>query len=214
VSIPTRQTRPRRTARPLLAAQVILGFVAVLYALEAVDTVLGGRLDGAGVRPREVDGLDGIVFAPFLHTGFDHLYANAVPLLLTGTFVLATGVARWVGVTALIAIASGLGVWFTGAAGTVVVGASGIILGYIGFLLARGIVEHSWWGIVVGALIGLLYGAQILGEVLPSDERISWQAHLFGFLGGVVAAVVFRRRRPRTATAPQAVPALDLSTED
>jgi membrane associated rhomboid family serine protease len=189
--------------------------VAALFAIEALNRWDGDRLNAlAGIRPHRVDGLDGIVFAPFLHTGFDHLYANAVPLLLTGTFVLATGVARWVGVTALIAIASGLGVWFTGAAGTVVVGASGIILGYIGFLLARGIVEHSWWGIVVGVLIGLLYGAQILGEVLPSDERISWQAHLFGFLGGVVAAIVFRRRRPRTATAPQAVPALDLSTED
>ena len=188
--------------------------VAVLFAIEALNHWDGDRLNAlGGIRPHRVNGLDGIVFAPFLHTGFDHLYANAVPLLLTGTFVLATGFARALGVTALIAVASGLGVWFTGSPNTVVVGASGIILGYIGFLLARGIVEHSWWGIVVGALIGLIYGAQILAEVTPTDERVSWQAHLFGFLGGVVAAVVFRRRRPRVVE-PATVPTLDLSTED
>jgi membrane associated rhomboid family serine protease len=187
--------------------------VAALFAIEALNVWDGNRLISiGGIRPHRIDGLDGIIFAPLLHTGFDHLYANAVPLLLTGTFVLATGVGRFAGVTLLIAVASGLGVWFTGSPNTVVVGASGIILGYIGFLLSRGIVERSWWGIIVGALIGLLYGAGILGEVLPSDDRISWQAHLFGFLGGVLAAIVFRRRRPRVAPPPVAT--LDLSTED
>ena len=187
--------------------------VAALFAIEALNVWDGNRLISlGGIRPHRIDGLDGIVFAPLLHTGFDHLYANAVPLLLTGTFVLATGVSRFLGVTLLIGLASGLGVWFTGSPDTVVVGASGIILGYIGFLLSRGIVERSWWGIIVGALIGLLYGAGILGEVLPSDDRISWQAHLFGFLGGVLAAIVFRRRRPRVAPPPVAT--LDLSTED
>jgi membrane associated rhomboid family serine protease len=186
--------------------------VAALFAIEALNRWDGNRLTSiAGIRPHHIGGLDGIIFSPLLHTGFDHLYANAVPLLLTGTFVLATGVGRFAGVTLLIAVASGLGVWFTGSPGTVVVGASGIILGYIGFLLVRGIVERSWWGIVVGVLIGLLYGAQILGEVLPSDERISWQAHLFGFLGGVLAAIIFRRRRARVAPP---VPTVDVSTEN
>jgi membrane associated rhomboid family serine protease len=172
--------------------------VAGLFAIEALNHWDGNRLNAlGGIRPRQVDGLEGIVFAPFLHVSFDHLYANAVPLLLTGTFVLATGLRRFVAVTVLIVLASGLGVWFTAAPNTLVVGASGVILGYIGFLLARGIVERSWWGIVVGVLIGLIYGTQILGEVLPTDERVSWQAHLFGFLGGVAAAILFRRRRPR-----------------
>jgi len=176
--------------------------VAGLFAIEALNHWDNNRLNGlGGIRPRQVDGLEGIVFAPFLHVSFDHLYANAVPLLLTGTFVLATGLRRFIGVTVLIVLASGLGVWFTAAPNTLVVGASGVILGYIGFLLARGIVEHSWWGIVVGVLIGLIYGTQILGEVLPTDERISWQAHLFGFIGGVVAAIAFRHRRVRLPAA-------------
>jgi membrane associated rhomboid family serine protease len=215
-----RETDPNRFGTVAFYATIGKAFVtmwavvAVLFAIEALNHWDGDRLNAlGGIRPHHINGLDGIAFAPFLHTGFDHLYANAVPLLLTGTFVLATGVARTLGVTALIAVTSGLGVWFTGAPNTVVVGASGVILGYIGFLLALGIVERSWWGIVVGALIGLIYGAQILGEVTPTDERVSWQAHLFGFLGGVVAAVAFRRRRRRVEQ--RAVPpTLGLSTED
>jgi membrane associated rhomboid family serine protease len=100
-----------------------------------------------------------------------------------------------------------VGVWFTGDPDTVVVGASGVIFGYLGYLLVRGIVERSLWGIAVGLIVGLLYGAQIV-LVLPVERGISWQAHLFGFIGGVLAAVIFRRRRaPRTRPAvPAATP--------
>jgi membrane associated rhomboid family serine protease len=93
----------------------------------------------------------------------------------------------------VIMLVSGVGVWFTGSPHSVVVGASGVIFGYLGLLLMRGIVEHSWWNIGVALLIGLLYGWQLIG-VLPADPGISWQGHLFGFFGGVIAAVLFRRR--------------------
>jgi membrane associated rhomboid family serine protease len=86
-------------------------------------------------------------------------------------------------------------VWFTGAPDSVVVGASGVIFGYLGLLFARGIVERSWWNLGVAVLIALLYGWQLIG-VLPTDPRVSWQGHLFGFVGGVVAAILFRRRAP------------------
>lgn len=169
--------------------------VPALFAIELVDQATGRRLDAlGGIHPHQLDGLDGIVFAPFLHAGFFHLYSNCVPLILTGTFVLAGGARRFLTVTAFVALASGLAAWQFGDRGTVVVGASGVIFGYLGFLLMRGIVERSVWGIAVGLLIGLLYGWQILG-VLPTDERVSWQAHLGGFLGGLAAAVLFRRRR-------------------
>jgi membrane associated rhomboid family serine protease len=91
-------------------------------------------------------------------------------------------------------LVSGLGVWFTGSPGSVVVGASGVIFGYLGLLFMRGIVERSWWNLGVVLLVGLLYGWQLIG-IFPTDERISWQGHLFGLLGGLVAAVIFRRRR-------------------
>jgi membrane associated rhomboid family serine protease len=169
-------------------------FVPILFVIELVDMQADGALDQAGgIVPRSPSGLDGIVFAPFLHGGFEHLVANSVPLILMGTFVLAAGGSRFLLSTAFIALVSGVGVWFFSAPNTVTVGASGVIFGYLGVLLMRGIVERSWWNIAVGALIALLYGWQLLG-VLPTDERISWQGHLFGFIGGLIAAVLFRRR--------------------
>jgi membrane associated rhomboid family serine protease len=180
----------------------------VLFLIEVLDFATGHQLDQlGGVRPRELDGLDGVLFAPFLHASFGHLYSNSVPLLLTGTFVLATGTRRFLWVTGLIALVSGLGAWFTGPPHTVGIGASGIVFGYLGFLLIRGIVERNWWSIAVSVLIGLLFGWTLVG-VLPTDQRISWQAHLFGLIGGVAAAILFRRRRPRPVPV---APTLDLS---
>ncbi|OLE24611.1 MAG: rhomboid family intramembrane serine protease [Actinobacteria bacterium 13_1_20CM_3_71_11] len=181
---------------------IMCGVIPLLFAIELLDRGTHHELDvRAGIIPHRLDGLDGVIFAPFLHANFNHLYGNSAPLLLTGTFVLASGGRRFLGVTAVVALASGLGVWFTGQPNTVVIGASGVIFGYVGFLLVRGIVERSVWGIGVGLLIGLLYGAQ-LANVLPTDARFSWQAHLFGLIGGLVAAVLFRRRAaplPETA---------------
>jgi membrane associated rhomboid family serine protease len=169
-------------------------FVPILFVIEVVDMQLDGRLDQTGgIEPRSPAGLDGIVFAPLLHGDYAHLVGNSIPLILMGTFVLAAGGSRFLASTVLIALVSGVGVWFFGQPGTVTVGASGVIFGYLGVLLMRGLVEHSWWNIAVGLLIALLYGWQLIG-VLPTDERISWQAHLFGFLGGLIAAIVFRRR--------------------
>jgi membrane associated rhomboid family serine protease len=176
--------------------------VPVLFLIEVIDSqLLGNRLDHMyGIAPHELSGLDGVVFAPFLHVNFPHLVGNSVPLILMGTFVLAAGTRRFIVSTVIIMLVSGLGVWFTGRAGTFVVGASGVIFGYLGVLFARGLVERSWWNLAVGALIAMLYGWQLIG-VLPTDQRISWQAHLFGFIGGVAAAIVVRRRGPRRVRA-------------
>ncbi|MDG4769087.1 MULTISPECIES: rhomboid family intramembrane serine protease [Micromonosporaceae] len=169
--------------------------VPVLFVIEAFDVWLSAGFDlAAGIIPRRIDGLDGVFFAPFLHHGFDHLYSNSVPLILLGTFVLAAGVRRFLYSTLVIILVSGLGVWFTGAPNTVVVGASGVVFGYLGLVLMRGIVERTWWNLGVVLLVGLLYGWQLVG-ILPTDALISWQGHLFGFVGGVLAAILFRRRR-------------------
>ncbi|MEV6690113.1 rhomboid family intramembrane serine protease [Micromonospora sp. NPDC051196] len=170
--------------------------VPVLFLIEGLDTWLGAGFDAAaGIIPQRIEGLDGVFFSPFLHHGFEHLYSNSIPLILLGTFVLAAGARRFLWSTLVIVLASGLGVWFTGSPNTIVVGASGVIFGYLGILLTRGIFERSWWNFAVFLLVGLLYGGQ-LALVLPTDERISWQGHLFGLLGGIVVAIIFRRRRP------------------
>jgi membrane associated rhomboid family serine protease len=168
--------------------------VPVLFAIELLDYWLAEDLvrDG-GIRPRQIDGLDGVLFAPLLHVNFAHLYGNSVPLILLGTFVLAPGARRFLASTLFIAVFSGVGVWLAGDPDSVVVGASGVIFGYLGLLLARGLIERRWWHLWVGLVVGLLYGWQITG-LLPGavDPQVSWEGHLFGFLGGLLAALVFR----------------------
>jgi membrane associated rhomboid family serine protease len=174
--------------------------VPFLFLIEAIDVAVGaGRLDVAGgIIPHRIEGLDGVLFSPFLHASWDHLYGNSIPLILVGTFALAGGTRRFIWSTVVIVVASGLGVWLIGDPSSVVVGASGVVFGYLGLLFARGFVERSWWNLGVAAFIGLLYWYQIY-NVLPTDQPISWQGHLIGLLAGVVAAVVFRRKRPRPA---------------
>jgi membrane associated rhomboid family serine protease len=176
--------------------------IPVLFLIEVLNWTSGYNLVAAsGIEPRQVAGLDGVLFAPFLHWGFGHLYANSIPLILLGTFVLAAGVRRFLWSTAVIMVVAGLGVWFLGADGTHA-GASGVIFGYLGLLLTRGIVERSWWNAAVAVLIGLLYWWQLAGILPSEDENISTMGHLFGFVGGVLAAIVFRRRRPKRAADP------------
>jgi membrane associated rhomboid family serine protease len=172
--------------------------IPVLFVIEAIDRGLGGALDVAGgIIPRHLNGLDGVVFSPFLHAGWGHLYGNAVPLILVGTFALAGGGRRFIYSTAVIMAVSGIGVWMIGDPRSIVVGASGVIFGYLGLLLTRGLVEHSWWNIGVAAFMGLLYWYQLY-NVLPSDEPVSWQGHLLGLVGGALAAVLFRRAPVRS----------------
>ena len=173
--------------------------IPVLFLIEVIDVGLGsGQLDVAGgIIPHRLAGLDGVIFSPFLHAGWDHLYGNSVPLILVGTFALAGGARRFIYSTAFIMLVSGLGVWLIGTPGSVVIGASGVVFGYLGLLVARGFVERNWWNIGVAAFIGLLYWYQLY-NVLPTDQPISWQGHLLGLVGGMIAAVLFRRRKPRT----------------
>ncbi len=183
--------------------------IPVLFLIEVIDIGAGGYLDVAGgIIPHRIDGLDGVLFSPFLHAGWDHLYGNSIPLILVGTFALAGGAKRFLYSTGLIMLISGLGVWFIGSPNSVVVGASGVVFGYLGLLVARGFVERSWWNLGVAAFIGLLYWYQLY-NVLPTDQPISWQGHLLGLIAGMIAAVVFRRRRPRTLPQLYGGPNLD-----
>ncbi|MEV8513919.1 rhomboid family intramembrane serine protease [Dactylosporangium sp. NPDC051484] len=200
---PGRQSDPTRFGTEAFYASIgraflaMCAFVPVLFLIEGLDKWSGHSLDQAGgIRPRRLDGLDGIVFAPFLHVSFDHVLSNSVPLIVLGTFVLAAGGARFWFTTLFIAVVAGVGVWFLGSPNTVVVGASGVIFGYLGVILMRGVVERSWWHIAVGLLVGLLYGWQLIG-MFPGDPGVSWQGHLCGFIAGLAAAILFRRRRPK-----------------
>lgn len=204
MSHPTRTAPASRQPRALVAAEVIAGFVALLYVIELVDTLMGHRLDGGGVRPREADGLDGIVFAPLLHVGWTHLVANTVPLLVFGFLILLAGVARWLAVTAVVWIVGGTGTWLTGQPHSLHLGASVLAFGWLVYLLLRGVFARDAAQVALGVILLLVYGG-VLWSVLPGQPGISWQGHLFGAVGGAVAAWWFgardrERRRPQLGT--------------
>jgi membrane associated rhomboid family serine protease len=169
---------------------VIVGFVALLYAVELVDTLMGHRLDEGGVRPREADGLDGILFAPLLHYGWGHLIANTLPLLVFGFLILLAGIARWAAVTAVVWVVGGVGTWFVGQPHSVHLGASVLAFGWLVYLLLRGVFARDAAQVALGVILLLVYGGLLLG-VLPGQPGISWQGHLFGALGGALAAYWF-----------------------
>ncbi|KAA6221060.1 rhomboid family intramembrane serine protease [Streptomyces albofaciens JCM 4342] len=190
-------TRALERAKP--AAALMLGWVALLWVLEMADAASGNALDTFGVQPREMSELADVLPAAFIHFGFDHLAANTLPLLLLGFLAaLRSGLARFAGVALLIALTSGLGVWLTAPAGSNTAGASGVVFGLFGYLLIRGFIDRKPLDIALGALVAVVYGS-ILWGALPTDNGISWQGHLFGLVGGVLAAFVFRQR---TAVAP------------
>ena len=173
---------------------ILGGFVAVMWILEIVDIVLGGALNSYGVRPHQLIGLRGIVFAPFLHGGLGHLIANTIPFLILGWFVMLQETRDFFVVTGITMLVSGLGTWLVGSSNSVHIGASGLIFGYLGFLLLRGYFERNFPSILLSLIVGFLYGGTIWG-VLPIQYGVSWQMHLFGFIGGVIAARLLARRK-------------------
>ncbi|WP_240434357.1 rhomboid family intramembrane serine protease [Streptomyces sp. YIM 130001] len=175
-------------------------WLALLWALELIDVASGHALDTFGISPREVGELRDVVPAAFMHFGFDHLSANSVPLFVLGFLAALSGIRRFAAVVAVIVLASGLGVWFTAPAYSTTAGASGVVFGLLGYLLVRGFVDRRIGDVVIGLLVGLVYGSLLWG-VLPSAAGVSWQGHLFGLVGGVAAAFLFRREEPRTVTA-------------
>ncbi len=173
---------------------VVAAMVALMWLLEVVDVIANHRLDRYGIEPRSTDGLPEVVSAPFLHLGWDHLVSNTVPFALMGAAIALGGALRVLTVTAIVGLVSGLGVWVTAPSGSVTLGASGLVFGYATYLLFRGLFNRSLLEIAVGVVVGVVWGTALLASLLP-QEGISWQAHLFGALGGLLAARLLARNR-------------------
>jgi membrane associated rhomboid family serine protease len=187
----TTETAPRSAGRD--QGLLLLGAMAALMWIVEIADAVAFELDRHGIVPRAVDGLDGILFSPFLHGGFGHLIGNTVPFLLLGAAIALGGLARVAAVTAVVAAVGGAGTWLTGPEGTVHIGASGIVFGYAAYLVSR-----FWWSrrgldLAIGLVVLAVYGTTLLVGLVPTPG-VSWQGHLFGAVGGVVAARLVHRR--------------------
>lgn len=187
-------------AKSLKTQAVVLGgTLGVFWAVLALNALDGGALLAYGIVPRSEVGLRGIVFAPFLHANRSHLIANSVPFLVLGWLVMLRDARHFVPVTLAAMLGSGIVAWIIGAPGTVHIGASGVIFGYLGFLMLSGWFARSFWSIALSVLVTLLWGGLVFG-VMPGQPGVSWQAHLGGFVGGVIAARQFRSTSRRYAS--------------
>ncbi|MEA2188218.1 MAG: hypothetical protein QOK16_3229 [Solirubrobacteraceae bacterium] len=175
------------------ALKLVLAMIAVMWMAEIVDVAAGHRLDAYGIHPRDVEGLPEIVSAPFLHVGFGHLISNTVPFAIMGAAIALGGLARVAIVTIIVGFVSGLGTWLIASPNTVHLGASGIVFGYAAYLVSRGLLSKRLTELAIGAIVLAVWGFGLLQGLLP-QERISWQAHLFGAVGGVLAAYALARR--------------------
>ena len=190
---PSSAPSPRQAADELLTsvrahAVTLFGLLAVMWVLEGLDFLMPfWHLDHHGIRPRSTGGLMGILAAPFLHGDFAHLVANSIPFLVLGGIVMLGERGVFWSVTVFVVVVGGFGVWLLAPRGTVHIGASGLIFGYLGFLLSRGLFERSIVWIVIAFGLLVAYGGMIFG-VLPGTPGISWQGHLFGFAAGILAA--------------------------
>jgi membrane associated rhomboid family serine protease len=194
-----RTDAPNFGAKLKLHITVLSFFIALFYGVETVDWLLGGALNQYGIHPRNVDRLSGIAFAPFLHGDFTHLMGNTLPFLVLGWLVLIRGVGRFFLVFLTATVTAGAGTWLIGAENTVHIGASGVIFGFLGYLLLISVFERSVTSILLSLAVGALYGGYLFG-VLPGTAGVSWEGHLFGFLGGVMAARLSRPAPSHRAT--------------
>ena len=178
-------------------AVVLGGTLAVFWAVFVVNSLLGGSLLSLGIIPRTTIGLRGILFAPFLHGTLNHIVANSIPFLALGWMVMLRDERRFIPVTLAGMFGSGVTAWLLGAPGSVHIGASGVIFGYLGFLMLTGWYTRSFVSILLSVIVTLAWGSLVLG-MMPGQPGISWPAHIGGFLGGVFAARGFTvpRRRP------------------
>jgi len=164
----------------------LLSFLGLLWGITFVNKLLGYRLNILGIYPRSLPGLIGIVCAPFLHGNFNHLFLNSIPLFILAGLVVIGGRAEFYCVTAIIVVLSGLGLWLFGRR-AIHIGASALIMGYLGFLLIQAVTEITVITFIIGFISIYYFGMLLLGIFPSTNKSISWEGHLFGFLAGLAA---------------------------
>ena len=182
------------------------GFLALLWAIQLANWADSYRLDTSfGIVPHSESHLADIFTAPFLHFSWQHLEGNSIPLLVLGFLAAYRGIAKFIAVTVIVAITSGLAVWLFQSSNELTVGASGLIFGYFGYVVVRGLFDRNFVDAIVGVLAAIAY-AYILTVAIPGTPGVSWIGHAGGLAGGVLAGWILRSRRRPAAMAGPAVP--------
>lgn len=172
---------------------ILACFVGVIWVVACIDFFLQGNLRQYGIVPRTPLGLRGILFAPFLHGNFNHVMANTFPFISLGWLVMLRRTSDFYLATVISVLIGGLGTWLIGASNSVHIGASSVIFGYLGFLLSRAYFERSLVSVLASFIVAFIYGGLLLG-ILPAQNGISWEGHLSGFVGGMLAARLLARK--------------------
>jgi membrane associated rhomboid family serine protease len=197
---PRAPARPRRGQVQREGLIVLLGMVALMWAIEGINTLDSNRLDSDGIWARSVGHLWGIFTAPFIHVSWQHLIANTIPFVFMGLIIALQGSRRLLQVTAIVILIGGLGTWLISPSSSaghplVTVGASGVVFGYATYLFARGFFNRSALELFTGLVVGAVWGSALVSSIVP-HYGVSWQGHVCGAIAGVVAAYLLRRDRP------------------
>jgi membrane associated rhomboid family serine protease len=214
-TVPSQRPRPRTPVRKgqtqLEGVAVLAGVVVLMWFLEAVNTLDSNHLDNDGIYARNVGHLWGIFTAPFIHVSWQHLIANTVPFVFMGLIIALQGAKRFALVTLIVIVVGGIGTWLISPSGVVTDGASGVVFGYATYLFTRGFFNRNVLELLIGLIVGVVWGGALLSSVVP-HYGVSWQGHVCGAIGGVIAAYVLRNERRGAAPATPEALALRLDS--
>ncbi|MCW2525454.1 MAG: peptidase family protein [Pseudonocardiales bacterium] len=191
---------------------IMAGLAAVLWTIEILNVVDDYSLNRFGLKPRQFDGLDGVVTMPFLHAGVGHLFANTFPFVIIGWMVLIGGVREFLWATLIIVIGGGLATWVVGPSGSAnghpvtVVGASGLVFGWLAYLLARAyFARKAMW--IIAAIFALFFFGGLFGGLLPNvHSEVAWQAHVCGFAAGILAGWIIHPAKGSSRALKRGIP--------
>ncbi|MGN6791692.1 MAG: rhomboid family intramembrane serine protease [Streptosporangiaceae bacterium] len=173
---------------------VMTGVLIVIWAIQLANFADGYQLAKTyGIIPRNVGSLPDILTAPFLHFSWTHIEGNSGPLFIFGFLAAYRGIAKFAAVTVIVVLTSGLAAWFFESPNSVGAGASGVVFGYFGYIIVRGLFDRHAIDVLIGAVMALCFAYQF--AVLLPHQGIGWQAHVGGLVGGIVSGWLLRERR-------------------
>ena len=188
LSSPRKPKPPAKLGQEIEGLTLLALIVGVMWLLEVINTLDNNALDSdGGIYPRSLDHVWSVFTAPFLHVSFAHLIDNTIPFVFMGVIIGLRGAAKLALVAAIVIVVGGLGTWLIGPSHSVTVGASGVVFGYAAYLLTRGLFDRSWVELLIGVAVAVIWGGALLSSLVP-HYGVSWQGHLCGAIGGVVAA--------------------------